>query len=92
MDNLANTINNQGFCRGNGDAFPCEEDAIVLVSMGLAAAGLGFRPERAADDACRFHRGGIHPALAGVVFPALGQRDFRIARGKLTLVSRGPGC
>ena len=41
VEQVANSINNQGFCRGK-DALPCEEDAIVLVSMGLAAAGLGL--------------------------------------------------
>jgi len=28
-------------CR-NSDAFPCKEDVIVLVSMGIAASGLGL--------------------------------------------------
>jgi hypothetical protein len=30
------------FCDLNRDQFPCEEGSIVLVSMGLAAAGLGL--------------------------------------------------
>ena len=31
-----------GFCHENADQFPCSEDTIVLVSLGLAAAGLGL--------------------------------------------------
>ena len=31
-----------GFCHHNADQFPCSEDPITLVSMGLAAAGLGL--------------------------------------------------
>lgn len=42
LQDVANMVNNQGWCRGNEDAFPCGEEAIVLVSMGLAAAGLGL--------------------------------------------------
>ena len=31
-----------GFCHHNEDQFPCSEDPITLVSMGLAASGLGL--------------------------------------------------
>ena len=31
-----------GFCHQNADQFPCSEDSITLVSMGLAASGLGL--------------------------------------------------
>jgi hypothetical protein len=32
----------EGFCYLNTDQFPCDQGTIVLVSMGLAAAGLGL--------------------------------------------------
>ena len=31
-----------GYCHLNEDQFPCNQDNIVLVSLGLAAAGLGL--------------------------------------------------
>lgn len=42
INEIADLANDKGLCRGNEDAFPCSEDPIVLVSMGLAAAGLGL--------------------------------------------------
>ena len=42
INEIADVLNDKGFCSGNDDAFPCGEEAIVLVSMGLAAAGLGL--------------------------------------------------
>ena len=44
MSSISNVISamNVGYCHTNKDAFPCDEGAIVLVSMGLAAAGLGL--------------------------------------------------
>jgi hypothetical protein len=32
----------EGFCHLNTDQFPCDQGVIVLVALGLAAAGLGL--------------------------------------------------